>query len=1132
MRQYLELMEAMSYALLMEDRGRMEFLLKTYGQKLEQKYQLSGVREPPEIEKEIGSPFVRPDGDLPYARNLITYLSRFDPSHNQQFIQWMVLRYLKGQLRLEDTEAAKEYLSAFLEMKAHRQLQPNQTDINKYQTLADLRAVVQSAQQLAVQSTDQEEREMLKQAKVLYDKSDMRVLIPLTQAAACYFGRNTEWCTAWGDHQEMGLKNQGRHPGRSNRYDSYTRQGPLYIIELKPVMSPDNSQEAYPARIYQYHSETGQFADVNDQMLRLDAIQRLLTDHPNILRVVGAKQFAKSHLDELGVSFFPTDMLADIEPYDLASAIKKDSDYAHLPEAVQKDPAFLGEFLMRSETMANRVVPQEILHTPEVAAFLRGRVSDNTDLSSSLWRVFDGFPMREWPERAVEAAAETGRLTYQQYMQLPEDQRSTGQLQKLVTIIASKNPEIISTYPPGLITELGILGDILKRNIQVAESLSHEDLNQESLIVIAGVGDHDVFDSYEHRFGLAYFPPEIITDEAIDLINENSRQIPMKKGDELQKQLRQHWVGTVVAKDFGTFQNMRNADTALAQFLKKIPKRYKDDPTFFEEVFEYLTKAHRDKRNGQLWNFLLTFSDRVTPKMLTELVHAVLLNDERSGHGRAPSYIAHGSVRDWTALIKQYFAESMWTPDFAKAALSRKIMSPSDLPDALRITPSVAARIFYLYPDQTAMAFKADDASLIAEIKSGHFYGAYGQPSMLNSIPKERITEPVAFAMVQKATIPDAKKKFPRKALSKRVYHEAVPYSISLNQVPKAARTDAVEVRAVARNYAQLKYIPEPVQWLNDHVDLIVSAVKQRETPANWMWSIQGLGIIATGKGFAYIHDLPHDDLESGYTLYKAELPKKEQRWFLEKDDQTAAVLTIKKGKLTLANEHPQKDLEKVFREIAARYLTGLSDIKVLNRIGIYQNPDGSIRDEDKARASLPRDTVEGIDWVTSPHLAGKLYTAWKDDTALVSIYYATAAGWGWRHRIRDMNIKDYKLARENAKALIPGLSKITRDPEGFQWQLIDIGIFWTKHIYYFPTMEHKIGSVGGFDFYYVPGQRFISVYKPSMEKTAAWAYLLKNGNFRGQHYAYNLDEETKKMLVKSMDALSGKIIERERAKK
>jgi hypothetical protein len=57
--------------------------------------------------------------------------------------------------------------------------------------------------------------------------------------------------TAWGDHLEFGLRQQGRHPTRTNKFNNYEE---LYIIDIN-------------GELYQFDFKSNQYMDKNDKRI-------------------------------------------------------------------------------------------------------------------------------------------------------------------------------------------------------------------------------------------------------------------------------------------------------------------------------------------------------------------------------------------------------------------------------------------------------------------------------------------------------------------------------------------------------------------------------------------------------------------------------------------------------------------------------------------------------------------------------------------------------------------------------------------------------------------------------------------------------------------------------------------------
>jgi len=82
-------------------------------------------------------------------------------------------------------------------------------------------------------------------AETVFENGQVRIIHPKDQAAACYYGQGTRWCTA--------------ATGSSNYFDRYNSGGPMYILLPK--------QPKYEGEKYQLHFESGQFMDETDSQV-------------------------------------------------------------------------------------------------------------------------------------------------------------------------------------------------------------------------------------------------------------------------------------------------------------------------------------------------------------------------------------------------------------------------------------------------------------------------------------------------------------------------------------------------------------------------------------------------------------------------------------------------------------------------------------------------------------------------------------------------------------------------------------------------------------------------------------------------------------------------------------------------
>ena len=199
---------------------------------------------------------------------VVTAAEAADPTKNQQYVTWIIRQYTKNNIRYEDIYKLKDDLAVFLKTKGqHKRLGVN-SDINQYnwQSLARVADQLGSTE-LAEPGAD---AGPVEDADVLYNGPLGILSIPRTEAASCALGSGTRWCTAA----------QNR-----NYFNYYNQHGPLYVWHDKKRKQK-----------YQFHFETGQFMDAQDQPLTAEDAGYFMDENP-----VTAKLFKKNQtkMDEL-----------------------------------------------------------------------------------------------------------------------------------------------------------------------------------------------------------------------------------------------------------------------------------------------------------------------------------------------------------------------------------------------------------------------------------------------------------------------------------------------------------------------------------------------------------------------------------------------------------------------------------------------------------------------------------------------------------------------------------------------------------------------------------------------------------------------------------------------------------------
>lgn len=192
---------------LVQDRNRPAVLAKTQGKAA------------------MGSSWHTPEEKKEWIDTILAQIEIRDPTPNKAYTPWLARIYANGGMVLSGDERPLEILKLYDLAKKRRMLKPEHTDINNFKTYRDLLDTM-------VKNYDLDEIEAGKpdpgKAKKIYSDDDVTVIVPEDKAGSQRVGRGTEWCTAW--------------TKTDNRFDSYNKQGPLYVLVPK---HPKHEGEKY-----------------------------------------------------------------------------------------------------------------------------------------------------------------------------------------------------------------------------------------------------------------------------------------------------------------------------------------------------------------------------------------------------------------------------------------------------------------------------------------------------------------------------------------------------------------------------------------------------------------------------------------------------------------------------------------------------------------------------------------------------------------------------------------------------------------------------------------------------------------------------------------------------------------------
>lgn len=227
------------YELLLESpEERIAYVVKNSGSKL-----VAAGEHDPFIDKEISKD----------ATKIASALAEFDPSKNKQALGWIAKQYIAGSFKLEDREKIKKSLELFFKLASMKNDKLKNKDLMSYKTLDSLYDALEPFEKSegGALSAKQQQKMVKSDAEKIIDTPDFKVIVPKTEAASQLYGAGTKWCTA---------------AEKDCMFDSYNRQGPLYVI----IAGAGDS-----AKKYQLHYETDSFMDERDVRVKDSDIKYL-----------------------------------------------------------------------------------------------------------------------------------------------------------------------------------------------------------------------------------------------------------------------------------------------------------------------------------------------------------------------------------------------------------------------------------------------------------------------------------------------------------------------------------------------------------------------------------------------------------------------------------------------------------------------------------------------------------------------------------------------------------------------------------------------------------------------------------------------------------------------------------------
>lgn len=198
-------------------------------------------------DRRLGLKLRNPDDKENAITRILELLEIADPTPNKQYVSWLARTYINSTtLHLEDIlSSLADDLLKFHDLKVANKLAPEHADIGRFTKVQDFVAMIDKYE------THEPELKDKGDSTELYNDNTVRAIIPNNQAAACYYGQGTKWCTS---------------ARKNNMFDSYNEQAPLLILFPK--------QPNYPGEKYQLQftitDEAGNPVSGDEELGRLE----------------------------------------------------------------------------------------------------------------------------------------------------------------------------------------------------------------------------------------------------------------------------------------------------------------------------------------------------------------------------------------------------------------------------------------------------------------------------------------------------------------------------------------------------------------------------------------------------------------------------------------------------------------------------------------------------------------------------------------------------------------------------------------------------------------------------------------------------------------------------------------------
>lgn len=175
-----------------------------------------------------------------------------DPTPDHQYVVFLTKLYANGETGHNIMHDAEVLLKHHFLLKRKNRLNPDHKDIMRFKTLGELNAALQEYPSIDLLQDESNQKSAERgNAETVFDDDTVRVIQLKDETAARYYGRNTKWCTAADNSQNM--------------FNAYNQKGTMYVL------LPKKSQHV--GEKYQYQPATKTLMDEKDKPYDEDFIE-------------------------------------------------------------------------------------------------------------------------------------------------------------------------------------------------------------------------------------------------------------------------------------------------------------------------------------------------------------------------------------------------------------------------------------------------------------------------------------------------------------------------------------------------------------------------------------------------------------------------------------------------------------------------------------------------------------------------------------------------------------------------------------------------------------------------------------------------------------------------------------------